>query len=218
VGLSFGDMASGGACVGARRVAPALTPRPVSSKRASTSRRLVVTASKTKYYPPVTPPGTGAGKGFGVPGKGRGNGSASGDARAAPPAKKEAAPAPSTNGNIWYVDNGREMQFVDMFTSKESRPVLRVGAEGQTLPLPDPKLVNDKKMQKVEFLNSTEAGPYNFQVLVPVPVSSRDTGSGAPAPTAVPPGAHAERRSHTSLAFTSVLFPAQPRPLGYQMR
>ena len=44
----------------------------------------------------------------------------------------------------------------EMFASKWDRPVLRVGAEGQTLPLPEMRIVNDKKMQKVEFVKATE--------------------------------------------------------------
>ena len=43
-----------------------------------------------------------------------------------------------------------------MFTDKYNRPVLRVGAEGQTLPLPEMRIVNDKKMKKVEFISATE--------------------------------------------------------------
>ena len=43
-----------------------------------------------------------------------------------------------------------------MFASKWDRPVLRVGAEGQTLPLPEMRIVDDKKMQKVEFVSATE--------------------------------------------------------------
>lgn len=43
-----------------------------------------------------------------------------------------------------------------MFADKYNRPVLRVGAEGQTLPLPEMKIVNDKKMKKVEFVSATE--------------------------------------------------------------
>lgn len=43
-----------------------------------------------------------------------------------------------------------------MFSSKFDRPVLRVGAEGQTLPLPELRIVDDKKMQKVEFVSATE--------------------------------------------------------------
>ena len=43
-----------------------------------------------------------------------------------------------------------------MFASKWDRPVLRVGAEGQTLPLPEMRIVDDKKMQKVDFVSATE--------------------------------------------------------------
>lgn len=43
-----------------------------------------------------------------------------------------------------------------MFTNKYDRPVLRVGAEGQTLPLPEMRLVSDKKMNKVDFVSATE--------------------------------------------------------------
>ena len=43
-----------------------------------------------------------------------------------------------------------------MFASKWDRPALRVGAEGQTLPLPEMRIVNDKKMQKVDFVAATE--------------------------------------------------------------
>ena len=43
-----------------------------------------------------------------------------------------------------------------MFTNKYDRPVLRVGAEGQTLPLPEMRIVSDKKMKKVEFVSATE--------------------------------------------------------------
>jgi GTP-binding protein len=44
-----------------------------------------------------------------------------------------------------------------MFASKWDRPALRVGAEGQTLPLPELRLVSDKQMQKVDFVSATEA-------------------------------------------------------------
>ena len=44
----------------------------------------------------------------------------------------------------------------EMFASKWDRPALRVGAEGQTLPLPEMRIVNDKKMQKVDFVAATE--------------------------------------------------------------
>lgn len=44
----------------------------------------------------------------------------------------------------------------EMFASKWDKPVLRVGAEGQTLPLPEMKIVADKKLQKVEFVSATE--------------------------------------------------------------
>ena len=44
----------------------------------------------------------------------------------------------------------------EMFADKYNRPALRVGAEGQTLPLPEMRIVNDKKMKKVEFVKATE--------------------------------------------------------------
>ena len=49
-----------------------------------------------------------------------------------------------------------QLPFTEMFASKRDRPVLRVGAEGQTLPLPEMRIVDDKKMQKVEFVGATE--------------------------------------------------------------
>ncbi len=56
------------------------------------------------------------------------------------------------SGGLWYVDE----ESKEMFSSKFDRPVLRVGAEGQTLPLPELRIVDDKKMQKVEFVSATE--------------------------------------------------------------
>ena len=43
-----------------------------------------------------------------------------------------------------------------MFTNKQNRPVLRTGAEAQTLPLPDLSLVSDKKLKKVQMTSSVE--------------------------------------------------------------
>mmetsp|Transcript_5720 Transcript_5720/g.14209 ORF Transcript_5720/g.14209 Transcript_5720/m.14209 type:complete len:392 (+) Transcript_5720:27-1202(+) len=60
---------------------------------------------------------------------------------------------------LWYVEAGPEeakAPKAELFTSKYDRPVLRVGAEGQSLPLPEMRLVDDKKMGKVEFVSSTE--------------------------------------------------------------
>jgi len=63
-----------------------------------------------------------------------------------------AAESDGAGGGLWYVDEEQK----EMFASKWDRPVLRVGAEGQTLPLPEMRIVDDKKMQKVEFVNATE--------------------------------------------------------------
>lgn len=63
-----------------------------------------------------------------------------------------AAESDGAGGGLWYVDEEQR----EMFASKWDRPVLRVGAEGQTLPLPEMRIVDDKKMQKVEFVSATE--------------------------------------------------------------
>jgi GTP-binding protein len=63
-----------------------------------------------------------------------------------------AAESDGAGGGLWYVDEEQK----EMFASKWDRPVLRVGAEGQTLPLPEMRIVDDKKMQKVEFVSATE--------------------------------------------------------------
>ena len=63
-----------------------------------------------------------------------------------------AAESDGAGGGLWYVDEEQK----EMFASKLDRPVLRVGAEGQTLPLPEMRIVDDKKMQKVEFVSATE--------------------------------------------------------------
>ena len=63
-----------------------------------------------------------------------------------------AAESDGAGGGLWYVDEEQK----EMFSSKWDRPVLRVGAEGQTLPLPEMRIVDDKKMQKVEFVSATE--------------------------------------------------------------
>ena len=63
-----------------------------------------------------------------------------------------AAESDGAGGGLWYVDEEQQ----EMFASKWDRPVLRVGAEGQTLPLPEMRIVDDKKMQKVEFVSATE--------------------------------------------------------------
>lgn len=63
-----------------------------------------------------------------------------------------AAESDANGGGLWYVDEEQR----EMFASKWDRPVLRVGAEGQTLPLPEMRIVDDKKMQKVEFVSATE--------------------------------------------------------------
>ena len=63
-----------------------------------------------------------------------------------------AAESDGAGGGLWYVDEEQK----EMFASKWDRPVLRVGAEGQPLPLPEMRIVDDKKMQKVEFVSATE--------------------------------------------------------------
>ena len=63
-----------------------------------------------------------------------------------------AAESDGAGGGLWYVDEEQK----EMFASKCDRPVLRVGAEGQTLPLQEMRIVDDKKMQKVEFVSATE--------------------------------------------------------------
>ena len=44
----------------------------------------------------------------------------------------------------------------ELFSNKQNRPVLRTGAEAQTLPLPDVSIVSDKKLQKVRLTSSVE--------------------------------------------------------------
>tara|TARA_B100000073_G_scaffold312652_1_gene286552 strand:- start:4747 stop:5715 length:969 start_codon:yes stop_codon:yes gene_type:complete len=50
---------------------------------------------------------------------------------------------------VYYVEE-------ELFSNKQNRPVLRTGAEAQTLPLPDVSIVSDKKLQKVRLTSSVE--------------------------------------------------------------
>ena len=52
-------------------------------------------------------------------------------------------------GTVYYVEE-------ELFSNKQNRPVLRTGAEAQTLPLPDISIVSDKKLQKVRLTSSVE--------------------------------------------------------------
>jgi GTP-binding protein len=52
-------------------------------------------------------------------------------------------------GTVYYVED-------ELFSNKRNRPVLRTGAEAQTLPLPDVSIVTDKKLQKVKLTSSVE--------------------------------------------------------------
>lgn len=55
----------------------------------------------------------------------------------------------SESGTVYYVEE-------ELFSNKQNRPVLRTGAEAQTLPLPDVSIVSDKKLQKVRLTSSVE--------------------------------------------------------------
>lgn len=73
-------------------------------------------------------------------------------------------------GGLWYVDEGKPkgkrgagdakgdvvVETDALFASKYDKPVMRVGAEGQSLPLPEMRIVSDKKMRKVQFVSATE--------------------------------------------------------------
>ena len=73
-------------------------------------------------------------------------------------------------GGLWYVDEGKPkgkrgagdakgdvvVETDALFASKYDKPVMRVGAEGQSLPLPEMRIVADKKMRKVQFVSATE--------------------------------------------------------------
>ena len=66
-----------------------------------------------------------------------------------PPPLKSQVDAPRA-GTIFYAD---EDGFVEEqpLGRRDSRPVLRIGAEAQTLPPPEGKLVSEKKMKRVAF-------------------------------------------------------------------
>ena len=70
-----------------------------------------------------------------------------------PPSKSKTADARRA-GTIFYAEDDGAVDDAPL-GRRDSRPVLRIGAEAQTLPPPEAKLVSEKKMKRVAFERSS---------------------------------------------------------------